>query len=422
MTLPINRIFALIPFILIVSCGNDDAPKGDLNDTYAYQANSPYIDSLAPCVRHYNFPSCTLHKLPIIGLDHESPSIENVMDHVVVSHDWMGERFEQVLNQLPTEVLYLFKGVTAVVIDNDIRPAFYSHGTGAIYLDPALLWLTVQEKRTINPKEDYRAGFSDPLSFRSVWRYVKGNTVVSARGSLSDMSERTLEDIIPTFAALLFHELAHANDFIAPGSYQQINRNLTVSQTIDLLHSSSPSIQLRDSAPLSSSLLYGLAGVMFHGHAPSDAERAISADEVGQEFEMDIASDDYAYSSLYEDTAMLFEEAMMKYFFDIDRDIAFTTPPGANNNCQDYVVKWGIRNRIGDEEVRIRAQLVVEQLMLGVDFGTFFTDLVTPTPLNNDVSWCQSVTIQANSVQQKVQSDGALEQMPLINPHLRPYL
>lgn len=422
MNLPLNRIFALIPFILIASCGNDDSPRGDLDDTYVYQVNSPYIDTLAPCIRHYTIPNCTLHKLPIIGLDHDSPTIENVMDRVVVSHDWMGDRFEQVLNQLPTEILYLFKGVTAIVIDNDIRPAFYSHGTGAIYLDPALLWLTVQEKRTINPKEDYRAGFSDPLNFRSVWRYVKGNAVVSARGSLTDMSERNIEDIIPTFAALLFHELAHANDLIAPGSYQQINKANTVSHTIDLLHGSSPSIQLRDNAPLSSSLLYGLAGVMFHGNTPSDTERAISADEVGQEFEMDIASDDYAYSSLYEDTAMLFEEAMMKYFFDIDRDIAFTTPPGTDNLCQDYVVKWGIRNRIGDEEVRTRAQLVVEQLMLGVDFGTFFTDLVTPTPLNRDVSWCQSVTIQASGLQQKPQNEGTQKPIQLINPHLRPYL
>jgi hypothetical protein len=96
---------------------------------------------------------------------------------------------------------------------------------------------------------------------------------------------------------------------------------------------------------------------MYHGKSASFTQTQLTALEVGEAFELDIANDDYAYASRYEDVAMLFEEAMMKYLFSIDRDIAYTNRPATGSNCDAYRVAWGVRGRLGDSDVKARAAL-----------------------------------------------------------------
>lgn len=75
---------------------------------------------------------------------------------------------------------------------------------------------------------------------------------------------------------------------------------------------------------------------------------------------------------------MLFEEAMMLYLFDVDRDVGITNNPESGVPCADYIVEWGVRNRVTDPLVRARAvrvigdalpeaQLAVEQHLMGED-------------------------------------------------------
>ena len=93
------------------------------------------------------------HKSTSIGHGGRPPpdtdiDTDAIMQRLVVSHDWMGQRFKEVLDILPAEILQLMSGVTAVVIDDDIRPSYYTNWTGAIYLDPANLWLTNDDSLT----------------------------------------------------------------------------------------------------------------------------------------------------------------------------------------------------------------------------------------------------------------------------------
>ena len=388
----------LVSFCLFVlaSCGgkNNTAvtshqDPGDFDDLIAYKPSSPYAENMADCVRaSTDGQLCKLDTLPFIGMDVEQPTVDDIMDHVVVSHTWMGERFEEILYALPEAILPIFKAVTAVVIDDDIRPAFYTSQTGAIYLDPAYLWLSVEEKLTINQKPDYRSGYSDPLAFRSFNQYLKDGQRVSSVGSLEDDSTRILDDILYIIARLLLHELGHANDFFPPDTLEDIDRSDTAARAASKIDNRQISAQLTQSDPLTSSTMYSLAGVMFRGNTPSSADLAITATEVGEAFEPDGAADDYAYSSVYEDTAMLFEITMMKYFFDVDYDIVFTDAPEDPTYCNYYIVRWGQRNRIGDSDVKARAQYVVSELLPSLSTELFFQQLPIPETMPTDVDLC----------------------------------
>ena len=377
--------------------GNALPPQPELANVSAFVATSPYAGVLPGCVAaEQQSESCTLDTLPLIGLEHDNPDIPAIMARVVVSHDWMGERFEAVLSRLPADILQLLKGVTAIVIDDDIRPSFYTTLTGAIYLDPANLWLTNAEKATINQEDDFRSGFGSALAFRSLWRYVLNNANAYGYYSLDGDEVRQLGDIIYRLAALLYHALAHANDFFPPdiiGGLDTAEAVVVAARRLDGLRVAQ---QLAGDSPLQSDTLRSLAGVMFGGDTPSAAQRAFTANEVGEWFVADRASDDYAYSSIYEDVAMLFEESMMKYHFNIDRDVAFTTAPTNLNNCGEYVVGWGNRNRIGDAEVKARARYVVAELLPGAELDNFFDNLPLPTEMVPGADWCANIRLSTS--------------------------
>lgn len=383
------KIIALLPLLMLglQGCGGDDNQNEDLADATAFKSNAPYSNSLAGCARATSSNDyCTLETLPLLGMEVDTPTVSDVMDRVVVSHDWMGTRFEELLQEMPAQILPLFKAVTAIVIDADIRPAYYTSGTGAIYLDPAYLWLSLDEKATINKKQDYRAGFDDPLAFRQIQRYLKNGAPAYVFGSLSDDSTRELEDIVLLISRLLLHELAHANDFIPPGSYASLNRQNTVDQAATSLSDTWVSTRLSDTTPLRSDTMFSLADVMYRGMTPNIADLEILAVEVGEAFEPDGAGDDYGYTSQYEDVAMLFETAMMKYLYDADYELAFTDVPEDPQYCQFYIIGWGVHNRVGDSNVKARAQFVVSELLPSLNTDMFFQELEPPQDISGD--WC----------------------------------
>ncbi len=393
---------ALFILFVIASCGGGDdgntavagnQDTGDFADLAAYKTDSPYASIITDCVRAQTEAQlCRLNRLPLIGMESETPTIDEIMDRVVVSHAWMGARFEEVLENVPPEMLPVFKALTAVVIDDDIRPAYYTSQTGAIYLDPAFLWLSVDEKRTINTKQDFRSGYDDPLAFRAYSQYVLNGQRVASVGSLTDNTTRELDDILYLISRLLLHELAHANDFFPPHMLDQLNAADNPWSASTAVSDERISTRLTNNDPLTSSVMYSLGGVMYRGESPSAADLAITAPEVGEEFEADGAVDNYAYSTQYEDTAMLFEIAMMKYLFDIDHEVAFTDAPEDEAFCQEYIIRWGQHGRIGDNDVRARAQFVVSELMPSLETSLFFQELPLPQSLPVDVDLCSILT------------------------------
>jgi hypothetical protein len=387
-------------------------------------SDSSYSASIVNCVNIVNddpVMSCKLSTLPFIGQKTSAPTKADILAQTVVSHPWMATRFSQLLDQMPNDIFLLFRGVTAVVIAADIRPSHYRSDTGAIYLDPAGLWLNAEERATISKEEDYRSGFSNGLAFRSLWRYVQGNSYAYSSYPLDGaVSSRAISDIVRPMAALLFHELAHANDFMPPSFVGQVNPQLTALNVIGDMQSVFISTELKIQSPLNSQMQYDLGRVMFRGVTATDDQKRLSAEQVGLDFSIDGASDSYNYSSQYEDVAMLFEEVMMKYHYNIDRELAFSdAPPATGATCANYVVRWGVRNRIGNPLVKARAQLIVNKILGINDASAYFVTLPTPRSMTNGVDWCKNLSgtfANIDGVSQKI-SDQPVPVRDLLPPH-----
>ncbi len=381
--------------------GNDPANPNGMqltppasNALKVYEVSSPYSDVIVNCaVAENGDDSCLLSDLPLLIEDTAFPTVDDIMSRVIVSHDWMGRRFREVLNTMPNEVLQLFTAVTAIVIDQGVRPSYYTAVSSTIFIDPAYLWLTVEEKTTISQDADFRSGFADSLNFSSLSRNVIGNDFAWDYYPLDDDRERTINDIRLSFARLMLHELAHANDIFPPTESPYLAQNITVLDAAVSLEEQRISTELTDAIPLTSSLMFDLAAVMYVGDTATTALEAVSALQAGEAMEADGAADDYGYSSPLEDTAMLFSEAMMKYLFDVDRDIAYTNRPASDAYCNAYIVAWGMRGRIGDINVKDRAQFVVSRIYPGQDFSLFFQNLALPVFMRTGENWCDNIVL-----------------------------
>jgi hypothetical protein len=357
----------------------------------AADAGSPYVGVLVDCVLvETDSEFCTLATLPLLGQEKANPSIDDVLARTVISHPWMGVRFRQVLQAMPDDILSLMKGVTAIVIASDIRPSYYFWGTGAIYVDPAHLWFTNGEKATISKDPDFRADFGVDLSFVTLYRYVTGTRYAWDYFDLEGNETRTLSDIEGEFAAMLFHELAHANDAFPPPELAHLDRSMSLVDAFDALAGRGISEQLAAHQPLNSQLWMDLAEVLYLGTAPTPTQRGLTAAQVGLELESDGANDDYAYVDSWEDLAMLVEEVMMHYHYGIDREIAYTNMPTGEDAryCDFYIVDWGVRNRISDPLVRSRAEFGLQLLLDKADVSQYLKSLPSQWRMVNGRDWC----------------------------------
>ena len=198
---------------------------------------------------------CSFNQIPLLGMETSAPTVDQIMDRVLVSHDWMAVRMRDVFAQMPPELLLIMRGITAIVISYDIRPSFYWSGSGAIYIDPDRLWLSTVEQLTIDPTPDYRADLGNVFQFYMPGRYVaNGDTDIRSLN-------RDLNSISMRLAGLFYHELAHANDFYPPGSLATIDR--TVPMYMAAATRGLPSNLLQGTFPLTSVLMNRLAGVSF---------------------------------------------------------------------------------------------------------------------------------------------------------------
>ncbi len=372
------------------------------------RSDSPYAKNLTTCVlaRALN-NACSLNELDFIYHANPNPTVEDVMNRVVVSDKWMAQRFEDMLkhNNMPNTILPLFQSVRAVVISKDIRPAFFSPYSGAIYLDPDFLWLTNAEKATINKNEDSRAEYSKQFQFLATQRYVINNAQAFPVGKLTDQTERSLGETVPVLASLLFHELAHARD----AYHETFLATLTPSDTrlASIFENRTVKVMneqiFTESFTLNNEDMKSLSQVLYGGKTATAEQKAYSAADVGYMLEQEGANDQYAYYTGYEDFAMLFEEAMMKFHYNIDRDVVYLEEPEQFTKCDDYIVGWGQRNRISASEVRPRAQAVVKKALANasgnelLEIDSFFSNLGSPTTLPL-IGYCASINPNSRSL------------------------
>ncbi|SDI85223.1 hypothetical protein SAMN04488540_103275 [Ferrimonas sediminum] len=358
----------------------------------AWNPASPWRSALERCVYSTQLAgsnTCRVSELPPIGQQTHQPSVSEVMNRVVVSHPWMGDAFKAFLEQRDSQSDFrrLLASVSAVVISYDIRPSFYWVATGAIYLDPSDLWREPWQQASINEDPDYRSGFGNGLNYLLPWRYVKDNQYASTFYPSYLEASRGFDQLEGDLASLLYHELAHANDFFPVDTLDAISADTLLQEYYDRSASGQlVSDQLTNSLPLSSSQMFELAKVQFQGETASAIQKAYRPSDISGFFSQDRANDDYNYFTPREDLAMLFEEAMMSHRYGILRDVAVTDKPDAVSG-DTIIVDWGQRGRIGEPTLLPRLDLVVRQILPSLDPDTLIDSLPATLPMTPGQTW-----------------------------------
>lgn len=402
--------------------------------TYAYKRTGPFASALARCSHDPALQwtgggknLCALSELPFL---HQTsgggvPTTAQIMDRVLVSHDWMGEVFEQFLNSVGAsdDLKRMFNGVTAIVIGAHVRPSFYYALTGAIYLDADNFWLTAAQRDVIDEAPDFRSDFGRDLQFSAPWRYVFNSQNIFVNFPANSRVGRDLSYLLNDGSWLLYHELGHASDFMPPSARSTLNSTVSAWDNIAPRFSSRqlPSDALTGALPLQSAEMSALAEVMFlSGPAASSTTpvrgipygtlTAYTPPQVGGFFAADRASDTYNYSTTREDIAMLIEEFMQRRNHQFLRDVAITDKITSTTTSNTLIVRWGQRGRVGEAAVKPRVQQVVQALapwVLTADANAV-TNLPAPIAMRAGESWaanlclpspCVSPSVQALSIQ-----------------------
>lgn len=369
--------------------------------TYAYKSDSPYAGDLSDCTYSNQLTqSCAFSRLPLVAQSMadslSTPTIEEIMDRVVVSHDWMGENFEQFLRDYDhnDDFKKMLRATTAVVIASDVRPSFYWAATGAIYLDPETLWLTPAQRNVIDTAPDYRSGFGAELQFVMPWRYTKDNNYAWAFYPQDEEVTRSFDDIEYDFASLLYHELAHANDYFPSTEWHSHNMSTSVLEAA--VSSDLESDALTQSYPLVSQEMLDLATVRFRGEDASNTQKAYTPEDVASFFSQDSATDFYAYTTPAEDYAMLFEELMMAARYQVYRDVAVTNlPQGENVSGVDYIVTWGERRRMTDSDIQPRVIFATNRILPDFDARSALENTPARVSMRVGDNWIENLVLDA---------------------------
>ncbi len=391
-----------------------------LNNAKVYNQESEYASKLKKCILASKDTSCSLNELPLIRETSSEITKDNIKDRLIVSHKWMGDRFMEMLDIIQPDIKKLFGAVTAIVIDDDIHPAFYSTQTGAIYLDPRYLWLTPTEANTIVQKDDFRKDYGNDLKFIPAWRYVKSGSPAILGWDLSNPQPRTKDEIKINLERLLYHELSHANDFASKDVIDGANRDIPIVEAIGNRLDYTISAKLYDSMPLTDTTLKHLGQVLYMGSNSTIEDKTLTPRDVGALFDSDEANNMYNYATQYEDFAMLFEASMLKYHYNIDMDTGFVTNlKGDQHKCNDYILEWGARNRIAKSSIKPRVEFILNSIYPNKsNTWSYFLNSgigeVTYLPVNK--GWCDSI----NSSDIKYRKTNT-QQVPS-NDFLPPYL
>ena len=361
--------------------------------TVPYVSTGPYAEALRPCVYagDANPTQCTQERLPFLGTEFATPSVEDVMTRVLVSHRWMGDSLRELLERLPTDVRLLTRSLTTIVIASDIRPAYYWALTGAIYLDAAFLWRTPEERAVVTMEEDFRAGFGNRMQFSIPWRYVRNNVAWNDPAG-ADGTTRA-HRLLPFLSFLLYHELSHASDFMPVAALDQLDPADTALDAIWAQRDAWPSARLATALPLRSGVMRALGEVFFSGRPSTLEEDSLLPDDIVEAFSTDGAVDFYSYSSPFEDLADLHETVLMSYHHDFEKDVAIVGTEGDGRG--DAVVAWGQRGRMTDPNVIDRMRFVIDAMYPGdaQELHGYLNARPAPLPMRPGETWAENVPL-----------------------------
>jgi hypothetical protein len=289
----------------------------------------------------------------------------------------------------------MLRGVTAVVISYDVRPSFYWAATGAIYLDANNFWQSPSERDTLNDQPDYRSDFGSDLQFSVFWRYTKDNDYYpKTRITKQNRVARDFSDVEASISWLMYHELAHANDFFPPDMWSSISQDTTPLRYFR--DNGTNSDILSATLPLRSSEMHELAQVRFRDTSPTSAQREYRGADIESFFTPDIAADFYSYLTDREDFATLVGHYMMLYRLDAEADVAIIDGRTAGD---EPLVVWGQRNRIRESSLEDRIVYAVSKAYPELnDIRTTLRSLPESIMMTPNQGWFENLDISPQTL------------------------
>ena len=335
--------------------------------------------------------SCSIKDSPLIGIGKSNLSVEDILNKTMTSNPIYIDTFRAVLNSMPKESLMMFGSVNAVVISERILPSYYTYQSGAIYLSASYFWKTPEEKAAATPKRDFRESFGVTLQFTETSDYVKNQKSIYQS---SRAKYRTNAELGPMLIRLIFHELAHANDFFPKNFYNSNDLDISKSyyETTDARWEKEQVISQKLKSNLKSDIMLKLGEVLFQGADPTKRDLDTTAYVVVEEFKNDVASDIYAYSTPREDLAMLVEKNLMYFYLNYTSYTVFIKYPHANFEIPEnytYPIAGGIKNKIADPRIKERTRDVLEHFF-DVNFAERVIgslDDLKSTDIPEDADW-----------------------------------
>jgi hypothetical protein len=320
---------------------------------------------------------CSFEELDFL-IKNKPLTISAIHERVIATDAWMQNNFKTLLAKMPNAMLALFGSITAVIIHPSVEFGFFSPSNGALFISPKLLALTQAEKNTAIERHNAlffcqkprpwpyhyysrylltdKTAFDDQLATDKTWRNVPDFN--SQQLSLIDQSTYAL-------ASVLFHELAHANDFFPADALTFRNQYSSPAQWLkqnDL--SITESLLITNS----SNVLKDAAKTHFEHKQPTDLLTSTSIESMALEFSRHPISDLYGHLAPAEGMAILFEEWAMKVFFNLDREVAFIEPINPEQQgCSNLIFHQGQINRLLDNERLSKATNIAKSLLTTIN-------------------------------------------------------
>jgi len=381
--------------MVLYNCSADNS-SGQINSTEVYRAESPYAKVLQECVQLKTFEdSCLISKLPFIGNGVDIPTVNQIMERVIVDEPWMGERFEDILRQAPDDIRLLMSSITAIELVANTPGNMYRIWSGSLRMSAHPLWITDSEKSTLDFSDNSDSRFATNLLFRHPWSnsldgisYDEFNRRTSSR---QWNGSRDFNLIFLSFLDGLYHELGHAASYLNLNELSQVDENQSA---VDVTYYNGTDLSqtLAEQNPLNIDTMRPLAKSYYaQTEAPLEIE-SLTASEVAALFNADGAVELYSYFSDGEDLATLFAATMMKYHFNAQKTVGFSIKPEITETCSTFILVWGANDRLSNPTVANRAKYVADLVFSDrIDFNAFFRNLPQDQrTIPSDTSWCDS--------------------------------
>jgi len=366
-------------------------------DSFAFVPDGPYSTELLNSCRDADGDAlCTTAQLPLLGQNgNNNVTINDIMSRVVTTHDWMGTRFQQLLERLGPEALKLFGPITVITLGGDWQNySFANEWRGSLYIPTDILWLTEQEKAALYVPEDTEDDDTSnvtPLPWLAYNRWMKGGEWPYYG---RDLDEREYENLEVQFASSLYWSLAYINGLIPPTTVTQALPTETMRDLFENKLDDLPT-QLYADESLTTGLspLYTLANTYYEDLEPTTEQLAQTPAEIGGLFGNEGKMRFWAYSGLDRDFAALLQAGMLDYTSDVYIDVAFVNPGPefTVRGCDDKKIEWGIRNRIASPLVTPRVRFAMESVLgASTKLDNFFAGIGEETVIPAGLGWCES--------------------------------